>query len=108
MDFLSQILIVIAYGWMFALIAIGPFQIVASILRALYLEDWKSDFGKRLKRYFKFLLAYWVAASITYFLVDFNIDMEWVFYLFVPVLCTVLAIYYWRAVYLLYKEKRKT
>lgn len=107
MDLIAHLLFVIVYGWMFALIIIGPFQVLASVIRAYNLEDWTSDFGKKLKRYFQLLLAYWVAAGITYFILTLATNAEWIFLLFVPVLCTLLAIYYWRAVYLLYKEKRR-
>ena len=96
----------LAYLWCFALMIIGPFQVFAALIRAISIKDWNSNFGKRLKTYFQLLIAYWVAAGIAYFIIDPLLDAEWLVYLFVPILSSALALYYWRAIFLLYKEKR--
>ena len=105
MDTILQFIFTLAYIWLYALILIGPFQVFAALIRAMTMKDWNSNFGKRLKTYFKLLLAYWVAAAIAY-LIKEPLSAEWLIYLFVPILCSVLAIYYWRAIFLLYREKR--
>jgi len=105
MDTVLEFLVGILFLWLYALIVIGPFQVFAALIRALTVKDWNSNFGKRLITYFKLLIGYWIAAAIAYY-INLTLDSEWIIYLFVPILCTALAIYYWRAIYLLYKEKR--
>lgn len=104
MDTILDFLVGVIFIWFYALIVIGPFQVIAAIIRAVTMNDWNSSFGKRLTTYFKLLMGYWSAAAIAYFLIE-PLNIEWLIYLFVPVLCTGLAIYYWRAIFLLYKEK---
>lgn len=106
MNTLSEIIFLVSCGWLVALIFIGPFQVIAALIRAYQMKDWKSDFGRRLKKYFWMLLVYWIMAGICIFLDRPSFNSEWTFFIFVPTLCTALAIYYWRAIYLLSKSKK--
>lgn len=104
MDALAELFIAIIYGWLVALIFIGPFQVIAALIRAALLKNWHSEFGIRLKKYLIMLIAYWTTAGICFLLNYKGIDIDWVFFVFVPILCTALATYYWRAIYLLSKS----
>jgi len=101
-NILGMVILLILY----ALIAIGPFQVIMALIRAALMKNWDTNFGQRLKTYFKMLAGYWIAAGLVYLLTFVNQEFAKLFFVFVPFLCSVLAVYYWRAVYLLYKEKR--
>lgn len=105
MEILVEVLVAIAIIWSYALIVIGTFQVIASLIRAYNVEDWNNSFGERLKLYFLMLIGYWIAAGLVVLMSEVIKIYEWMVFLFVPFLCTLLAIYYWRAVYLLYKNK---
>lgn len=106
MDNLINILVNIGFIWLYALLIIGPFQVIAAIIRALCMKDWNSNFGKKLKQYFKYLVGYFFSAGITYLINEYITEIGWIIVLFVPILCTAIAIYYWSALYLYYKEKK--
>ena len=106
MDIFLMILFYVIAIALFLLMPIGMVQMIGAISRSFTIKDWNSDFGIRLKTYLKLLSAYWTLAGLAWLITNFVTDIDSIGFLFVPVLCTPLAIYYWNAVHLLNKERK--
>lgn len=90
--------------YVFVLLIVGITQSIGSFIRGNKVENWKSDYGRGLSRYYTLYTWYWTIAITFYILImvlevkDYGV-FAWMVPAYLFILPLGLAIYYWQVVY---------
>ena len=85
--------------FLFSLLIIGLVQVIGSLIRAVLIKDWTSEYAIGLKLYFKILLVYIICHGSCLYVPDFGIELPNMLGFLIYIVSPLIAVYYWLVIF---------